>query len=114
MLFRLPKFSELSEDARKQWEGSGSDDYREAIQSCANCPYWECPRPTDREDYLYNMCLTGKFLDYTDRDFVLTKFDSWCPSYGGSSKVENIAWKEAWEIISKENSRNSVDKQNET
>lgn len=90
-------FGELSQAARDQWEQSGTDDYKERIQSCFNCPHWHCERAVDHE-YAYNPCLVTRGKGKAE--FLTVKFDFWCPDYAGEKTVRNLAWYEEWAFLS--------------
>ena len=87
------KFAELSQAARDQWEQSDTDDYRDRIQCCFNCPHWHCERAIDRE-YAWNPCLITRSKG--DSEFVTVKFDYWCPDYTGTMREHSLAWEEEW------------------
>lgn len=88
------KLEELSQEARDQWTSCGTENYRDRIQSCFNCPNWHCFRPIDHE-YAWNPCLRTRAKG--DSEFTTVKFDFWCPDYAGRKEELNLAWVEAWE-----------------
>ena len=90
------KFDELSQEARDQWGRNGTDDYRDRIQCCFNCPHWHCVRAVDHE-YAWNPCLTTRAKG--DGEFVQTKFDYWCPDYAGQMSEQNLVWVEEWQAL---------------
>lgn len=89
-------FAELSAAAQKQWSDNGTDDYRNRIRCCFNCPHWHCERAVDHE-YAYNPCLVTRGKG--DSGFLTVKFDFWCPDYEGTMPERNLAWEDEWQEV---------------
>lgn len=86
---------DVSEAAMEQWTSNGTDDYKHKIQCCYNCPNW-CVDHSLMNEYAYNACKSERIAP-SDGGVTNTKFDFWCPSYGGCMTTPNLVFKELWE-----------------
>lgn len=88
---------DLSEEAQRQWDGNGTDDYRDRIRCCHNCSRW-CVDHTLMGEYAYNACM-AEGMGTPEGGITNTKFDFWCPMYDGVMEEPNLAFEEMWGMV---------------